>query len=86
MPTNRIQIEFEDGAATCRVWDSGGVEHDVTGIFQEVRDLTGKARSSTSLALTANALTTDLKFGAITKKELTFDVEAAVIDQILQML
>ncbi len=86
MPTNRILVEFEEGAATCRVWGADGIEHDVSGIFEQVRDLTTKLRSSTSLALTANALSTDLKIAAVTKKELTFDVEAAVIEQILQML
>lgn len=86
MPTNRIVVEFEEGKATCRVWDGAGIEHDVTGIFREVRDLTAKERSSTSLALTANALSTAITFPTPTKKDLSFDVEAAVIAQILQML
>ncbi len=85
MPTNRIQVEYEDGAATCKVWDSGGVEHDCTAIFQGIRDHTTRDRESATLALRANTLETRVGFQA-SRKELVFDVEDAVIAQIVQML
>ncbi len=85
MPTNRIQVEYENGAATCKVWDGAGVEHDCTPIFQQLRDMTASSRETASLALRADSLETSVAFQA-TKKELVFDVDAAVVDQIVQML
>ena len=85
MPTNRIVVEFQNGAAECKVWDAAGVEHDCSAIFAEIRDRTDQARESATLALRANGLSTSVGFQS-TKKELTFDVDSAVIEQIKQML
>lgn len=84
MPTNQIIVEFEEGAAKCRVWDGAGTEHDVTAIFQQLRDLTTKDMSSASMAMAANSLQTAITF-IPTQKEITFAVKPAVIEQILQM-
>lgn len=86
MPTNEIKVEWENGKPTCTLWDSLSVEHDVTDIFEQLRDITAVSRQSTELWLghTLNSLQTKVRFEA-TKKESIFEVLPAVIAQILQM-
>ncbi|MFQ5826624.1 MAG: hypothetical protein ACE5IA_04620 [Dehalococcoidia bacterium] len=84
MPTNRIIVEREAGEAKLTVWDSAGNMHDCSDIFGEVRDLTAKGRASSSLSPRADTLRTSVRFDAV-KKELTYDVQPDVIEQILQM-
>ena len=85
MPNNQIIVEFENGEASCKVYDAGGVEYDCTAIFSQVRHQSSKTRSTASLSLRADSLETTVTFTAL-KTEDTFDVDPAVIDQILQML
>ena len=86
MPTNQINIEYEQGEVKFTVWDAAGIEHDCSDIFKQVADLTTKTGQNTDISLIhgLNSLTATVKFEAI-KKELVSDVEPAVIAQILQM-
>lgn len=85
MPNNQIVVEFENGMATMKAYDAGGQEYDCTAIFTHLRDQTLKTSATSSLTLRANSLETTVQF-IPTKKEDTFDVEPAVIAQIIQML
>ena len=53
MPNNQIVVEFENGAATMKVFDAGGVEYDCTSIFAHLRDQTLKTSATSSLTLRA---------------------------------
>lgn len=85
MPTNRIVVERENGVVKLTVWDSAGASTDCSSIFEEAHDLTALGRASCALALKANSLQTNVKFSA-TKKELVYDVEPGVVEQVLQMI
>lgn len=87
MPTNRINVEYMPGEdVEVTVWDNLGNKHDISDIFQEVRDFTAKNRETAHLFLRSapNSLSANIKFEA-TKKELSYEVTPAVIDQILEM-
>lgn len=87
MPTNRINIEYIPGKdVEVAVWDNLGNKHDISDIFEQVRDFTARNRETTDLFLGSvqNNLSANIKFEA-TKKELSYEVTPAVIDQILEM-
>ena len=68
-----------------KVYDTGGVQYDCTSIFAHLRDQTLKTSVTSSLTLRADSLETTVNFTP-SKKEDTFEVDPAVIDQIIQML
>lgn len=87
MPTNRINIEYMPGKdVEVTVWDNLGNKHDISDIFEQVRDFTAKERETADLSVRSvqNNLSANIKFEA-TKKELSYEVAPAVIDQILEM-
>lgn len=87
MPTNRINIEYIPGKdVEVTVWDNLGNKHDISDIFEQVRDFTARNRETTDLFLGSvqDNLSANIKFEA-TKKELSYEVTPAVIDQILEM-
>jgi len=86
MPTNLIIVELEQGVIHCRIWDGEGTEHDVSEIFQEIRDQSTKQNWATSLTFCTSSLSTAITLPGTTKKEASFEVADAVIKQILQML
>ena len=85
MPNNQIVVEFENGVASMKAWDGAGTEYDCTAIFAHLRDQTLKTSAKSSITLRADGLETTVNFTP-SKKEDTFDVDPAVIAQIIQML
>lgn len=87
MPTNRINIEYMPGKEVeVTVWDNLGNKHDISNIFEQVKDFTARERETADIFLKSvqNNLSANIKFEAI-KKELNYEVAPAVIDQILEM-
>lgn len=86
MPTNRIRVVYDETGIKCKVWDKDGNKFNVTDIFQKIGGAvtSGGVWSNLSLSHGSNSLQTELQFKSI-KKDLKFDVEESVIDQILQM-
>lgn len=87
MPTNEIRVETAVGQPLkCSIWDGLGAEHDITGIFEQLKDQTTKTRQSAEISLgsSTNTLYTSIRFEAL-KRELLYEVSPAVVAQILEM-
>jgi len=88
MPTKTNQIEIawsEASGFEAKVYDNNGVQHDISSIFQEIKGATGKGNLSSRLVLGNTTLGTTLDFKPISK-ELKYNVDQKVIDQILEAL
>lgn len=86
MPTNRIRVIFDATGIKCKVWDKDGTKYDVSDIFKKVSGMVTSGGVWTDLLLEhgQNSLQTKLSFIS-NKKDLKFDVEDSVIEQILGM-
>lgn len=96
MPTNRISIEYKGGGGEplgATLWDKDGEQHDMIAIFKKSSGAMELGRSPTGVVTqelqllpgTNNSLETSIKFVPL-KKDVAFDVELAVSEQILGML
>lgn len=86
MPTNQIEITWSEASGfEAKVYDNGGVQHDISSIFQEIKGATGEGSLSSRLILGNATLGTTLDFTP-TSKELKYNVDQKVIDQVLEAL
>jgi len=88
MPTKTNQIEIawsEASGFEAKVYENNGVKHDISSIFQEIKGATGEGSLSSRLILGNSTLGTTLNF-VPTSKELKYNVNQKVIDQILEAL
>lgn len=88
MPTNRIRIVSDATGVTCKIWDKDGKKYNVSDIFMRIRDQVSMGVLSTESEVDfkhgTNALKANLKFRA-EKKDIKFDVDESVINQILEL-
>lgn len=86
MPTNQIEIAWSEASGfEAKVYDNGGVAHDISSIFQQIKGPTGEGSLSSRLVLGNGTLGTTLNFTP-TSKELKYNVDQKVVDQILEAL
>ena len=86
MPSNRLRVLYDDNGIKVKVWDADGSKFDVSDIFQQIGGHVAVGGVWTELRLRhgTDSLETAVKFQAA-RKNLVFDVDAAVIRQILEM-